>query len=95
MLFKYVKPYTIFSYEGLLYLKTDEHWAINENSRVVNFCTSFEVIPVTKTFKITFEDLVDTIDKGKQFEYNGTMYLRIPGHRQALNLTTYCVETFI
>ena len=95
MKFKNVKPYTPFSYEGLLYLKTDEHWAINENSRVVNFSTSLEVIPVAKTFKITFEDLVDTIDKGKQFEYNGTIYLKVAGHRQALNLTTYCVETFI
>lgn len=95
MLFEDVKNYTPFSFGGVLYLKTHGAWAINEYSRVVNFHTDHIVTPVANTFKITFDSLLDTVDIGKDFEYNGTKYKRIAGHKQALNLTTYCVETFI
>jgi hypothetical protein len=95
MKFQDIKLYSVFSNSERLYLKVSENVAINQYGTVLNFAQYSDAFPVAKTFEITFEDLIDSIDKGKQFEYNGTIYLRIAGHRQALNLTTYCVETFI
>lgn len=99
MTFKDVKLLTVFKTVAneTVGLKISETFVIGEYGTLMNFTNHLDtkVVPLAKNFKITFDDIIDSVDIGNNFVYNGTTYKRIAGHRQALNMETYSVETFI
>lgn len=95
MRFDGLKILDVFNYAGKYYIKIGDYTAFDKDKNVEKFNPTLDVNPVTLDFKVSFIDIISQLELGQDFQYNGMTYKKIDGYRQALNMSTFAVETFI